>query len=63
VFKIIAVSQQGREEIDSFDDIDEARQMCIEYQIAYGSGFEILVVAPLFSERARNLVALDVLCF
>jgi hypothetical protein len=53
MFKIIAVSEQGREEIDEFDDIDEARQMCIEYQIAFGSSFEILVLAPLFSERAR----------
>ena len=53
MYKIIALSKNGREEIDSFDDIDEARQMCIEYQIAYGSGFEILVQAPLFSERAR----------
>jgi len=56
MFKIIAVSEQGREEIDEFDDIDEARQMCIEYQIAYGSSFEILVLAPLFSERARTVM-------
>ena len=69
MFKIIAVNGQGREEIDSFDDIDEARRMCVEYQIAFGSGFEILMVAPLFSERAhpRTLdvlaFGLDVLCF
>jgi len=43
VFKIIAAICGGAEEIDEFDDIDEAQQAAIEYQIAYGSGFEILV--------------------
>jgi hypothetical protein len=43
VFKIIAAINSVTEEIDEFDDIDEARQAAIEYQIAYGDQFEILV--------------------
>jgi hypothetical protein len=46
MYKIIAVNQHGREEIDQFDDFDEARRMCMEYQIAFGSLFDILVQAP-----------------
>ena len=57
VFKIIAVNEHVRKVIDEFDDIDDARRMCMEYQIAFDGIFDILVQAPLFSERARPLEA------
>ena len=43
MFKIVAAINSFTEEIDEFDDFDEARQAAIEHQIAYGSGLEILV--------------------
>jgi hypothetical protein len=46
MYKIIALSKYGREEIDSFDDLDEARRMVMEYQLAFGSLFEVVIQAP-----------------
>jgi hypothetical protein len=59
VFKIIVTIGSIRQEINEFDDIDEAREAAIEYQILAGEDFEILVesgadVMPFFSERASD---------
>jgi hypothetical protein len=44
MFKIIAVSQWGREEVDEADDRAEAHRLAREYRLAFGPGFQIKVV-------------------
>lgn len=43
MYKIMAVSSYGTEQIDEASTIKEARDLVREYKIAFGSGFSIYI--------------------
>lgn len=43
MYKIIAVSQYGREQVDTADSKSEAEFLAREYQIAFGPTFTIYI--------------------
>lgn len=51
MYKIIAVSRYGTEQVDEAQTIKEARFLIREYRLAYGSGFSIYI------KKGRKIVA------
>jgi hypothetical protein len=43
MYKIIAISKYGKEEVDEAKTISEANYLANEYQLAYGSEFTIII--------------------
>lgn len=51
MYKIMAVSRYGTEQVDEAQTIKEARYLVREYRLAYGSGFSIYI------KKGRKIVA------
>lgn len=51
MYKIMAVSRYGTEQIDEAQTIKEARYLVREYRVAYGLGFSIYI------KKGRKIVA------
>lgn len=51
MYKIMAVSRYGTEQIDEADTLKEARFLVREYRLAFGSGFSIYI------KKGRKIVA------
>lgn len=43
MYKIIAVSNYGTEQIDEANTLNEARYLALHYRSAFGSGFTIYI--------------------
>lgn len=43
MYKIIAVSSYGTEQIDEANTLNEARYLVGEYRLSFGSGFTIFI--------------------
>lgn len=43
MYKIIAISKYGREQVDTADSMSEAEYLAREYQIAFGPSFTIYI--------------------
>lgn len=51
MYKIMAVSRYGTEQVDEADTLKEARYLVGEYRLSFGSGFSIYI------KKGRKIVA------
>ena len=48
VYKLISISTYGTEIIDEAETLSEANQLKKEYEMAFGNGFSIKVLQPVY---------------